>query len=98
MRLSSSKEKKSEAMREVPCLDSRFDPRYLVLDEADRLTEPGHFEELQSILKRLNSPESDRQTFLFSATLTLLHAPPDRVLKKIRKSVSGIRQARLGLE
>lgn len=44
--------------------------RFLVLDEADRLIQPGHFRELDDILaKVLATPRADRQIFLFSATL-----------------------------
>ncbi|CAK9038945.1 ATP-dependent RNA helicase DDX24 (DEAD box protein 24) [Durusdinium trenchii] len=48
--------------------------RHLVLDEADRLVESGHFKELDKILELLYQ-SIDRpqqlQTFVFSATLTL---------------------------
>lgn len=54
--------------------------KFLVLDEADRMLEFGHFQELSSILKaislRQSRPEAagdekvlGRQTFVFSATL-----------------------------
>ena len=64
--------------------------QYLVLDEADRMIEFGHYQELSSILEHVNkatgvggrggkekekglgrSGERKRQTFVFSATLTL---------------------------
>eukprot|EP00435_Cladocopium_sp_Y103_P022696 s2036_g5.t1 len=48
--------------------------RHLVLDEADRLVESGHFKELDKILELLyQSVErlQQLQTFIFSATLTL---------------------------
>ncbi|CAG0884591.1 unnamed protein product [Darwinula stevensoni] len=53
--------------------------RYLVIDEADRMVEKGHFQELHRILERLNASIARRQTFVFSATLTLVHAPPSRL-------------------
>lgn len=44
--------------------------RFLVLDEADRLVQAGHFKELDEILEKIcNTPRSDRQILLFSATL-----------------------------
>lgn len=44
---------------------------FLVIDEADRLVESGHFKELDSILAAVYRDTSfkDRHTFLFSATL-----------------------------
>mmetsp|Transcript_21483 Transcript_21483/g.50075 ORF Transcript_21483/g.50075 Transcript_21483/m.50075 type:complete len:769 (-) Transcript_21483:86-2392(-) len=48
--------------------------RHLVLDEADRLVESGHFRELDKILSLLYSSlerAQQLQTFVFSATLTL---------------------------
>ncbi|CAG0883927.1 unnamed protein product [Cyprideis torosa] len=70
--------------------------RYLVIDEADRMTERGHFEELESIIQFIRSEDQageegeprtakKRQTFLFSATLTLLHSPPEWLKRKKRK-------------
>uniref|UniRef100_A0A1I8ISD1 ATP-dependent RNA helicase n=3 Tax=Macrostomum lignano TaxID=282301 RepID=A0A1I8ISD1_9PLAT len=64
----------------------------LVLDEADRLAEPGHFAEMRALLERINANANDddskatsaerppcrRQTLLFSATLTFVHRPPER--------------------
>ncbi|KAL5106956.1 ATP-dependent RNA helicase DDX24 [Taenia crassiceps] len=48
----------------------------VVFDEADRLVESQHFQELGSILKFLKNKPSDlkRQTFVFSATLTFVHS------------------------
>ncbi|KAJ2156802.1 ATP-dependent RNA helicase [Coemansia sp. RSA 552] len=44
--------------------------RFLVVDEADRMLEPGHFKELRFIFKALNEAGGPkRQTFVFSATL-----------------------------
>ncbi|GAB1600477.1 ATP-dependent RNA helicase DDX24-like [Argonauta hians] len=60
--------------------------RYLVIDEADRMVEKGHFEELQKLLSMLHNyskvSQIKRQTFLFSATLTLAHMGPQRKLSK----------------
>ena len=53
--------------------------RYLAIDETDRMVEKGHFEELQSLLEMINLDEEKkklRQTFVFSATLTLIHELP----------------------
>ena len=44
--------------------------RHLVLDEADRMIQPGHFKELESILAQiLATPHPLRRILLFSATL-----------------------------
>lgn len=46
--------------------------RYLVIDEADRMIEKGHFSEVEKILSLANKDEkfkAKRQNFLFSATL-----------------------------
>jgi ATP-dependent RNA helicase DDX24/MAK5 len=64
--------------------------RFLVVDETDRMVEKGHFTELEEILNLLNHNEnsensSRRQTFVFSATLTLVHDLP-QYLKKKKKS------------
>ncbi|KAJ1612861.1 Mak5 pre-mRNA splicing RNA SFII helicase [Cryptosporidium canis] len=51
--------------------------RFLVLDEADRLIEQGHYKELKQILQLIYSDNKEKraprkiQTYLFSATLTL---------------------------
>lgn len=53
---------------------------FLVVDETDRMIEKGHFEELKLILNRLNADsvmKSQRQNFIFSATLTLIHELPN---------------------
>lgn len=52
---------------------------FLVVDETDRMIEKGHFEELKVILERLNADpvqKAQRQNFVFSATLTLIHELP----------------------
>uniref|UniRef100_A0A8D0HKC9 ATP-dependent RNA helicase n=1 Tax=Sphenodon punctatus TaxID=8508 RepID=A0A8D0HKC9_SPHPU len=58
--------------------------RCLVIDEADRMVEKGHFLELSQLLEILNDLQHShrRQTFVFSATLTLVHQAPNRVLQK----------------
>uniref|UniRef100_A0A665WPX6 ATP-dependent RNA helicase n=1 Tax=Echeneis naucrates TaxID=173247 RepID=A0A665WPX6_ECHNA len=58
--------------------------RCLVIDEADRMVERGHFAELESLLEMLNTVHFNptRQTFVFSATLTMVHSLPTRVLQK----------------
>ncbi|KAJ2079480.1 ATP-dependent RNA helicase [Coemansia sp. RSA 988] len=48
--------------------------KFLAVDEADRMLEPGHFKELKLILKAVNEQslqeqKNKRQTFVFSATL-----------------------------
>ncbi|XP_076441282.1 ATP-dependent RNA helicase DDX24-like [Babylonia areolata] len=55
-----------------------------VLDEADRMIEKGHFEELHKIIGLLQSG-GKRQHYIFSATLTLDHSGPHRPMKKKRK-------------
>ncbi|XP_065831355.1 ATP-dependent RNA helicase DDX24-like isoform X2 [Oscarella lobularis] len=68
-----------------PHLSKVADLPFLVIDEADRMVEQGHFAELANILDRLPQPnrgKSERQTFVFSATLTL----PKRMKKKASKS------------
>jgi len=54
--------------------------KYLVIDEADKMTEKGHFEELRNIVAMIKEKQCKvkRQTFVFSATLTFVHEPPIR--------------------
>uniref|UniRef100_A0AAY4ARK7 ATP-dependent RNA helicase n=1 Tax=Denticeps clupeoides TaxID=299321 RepID=A0AAY4ARK7_9TELE len=58
--------------------------RCLVIDEADRMVERGHFAELESLLEMLNTSyfNPQRQTFVFSATLTMIHSLPTRLQQK----------------
>ncbi|XP_070787628.1 ATP-dependent RNA helicase DDX24 [Pituophis catenifer annectens] len=58
--------------------------RCLVIDEADRMVERGHYLELSQLLEMLSDSQYNpkRQTFVFSATLTLIHQAPTRVLQK----------------
>jgi len=63
--------------------------RYLAIDETDRMVERGHFEELQKILELLNADsnkDNRRQTFIMSATLSLVHKPPQHARKQKQKS------------
>ncbi|KAF7201836.1 ATP-dependent RNA helicase DDX24 [Nothobranchius furzeri] len=61
----------------------------LVIDEADRMVERGHFAELESLLEMLNTTHSNptRQTFVFSATLMMAHSLPSRLLQKKKRSL-----------
>uniref|UniRef100_A0A1A7WJB5 ATP-dependent RNA helicase n=1 Tax=Iconisemion striatum TaxID=60296 RepID=A0A1A7WJB5_9TELE len=61
----------------------------LVIDEADRMVERGHFAELENLLEMLNTTHSNptRQTFVFSATLTMAHSLPTRLLQKKKRSL-----------
>ncbi|XP_068110754.1 ATP-dependent RNA helicase DDX24 [Hyperolius riggenbachi] len=58
--------------------------RCLVIDEADRMVEKGHYAELSQLLEMLseNYHNTKRQTFVFSATLTLIHQAPSRLMQK----------------
>ncbi|XP_049625739.1 ATP-dependent RNA helicase DDX24 [Suncus etruscus] len=58
--------------------------RCLVIDEADRMVEKGHFAELSQLLEMLSESQYNpkRQTLVFSATLTLTHQAPARILHK----------------
>ncbi|KAF1472824.1 ATP-dependent RNA helicase DDX24, partial [Pygoscelis antarcticus] len=67
-----------------PHLSNLRQLRCLVIDEADRMVQKGHFLELTQLLEILNDSQYNpqRQTFVFSATLTLVHRTPTRVLQK----------------
>ncbi|XP_072348685.1 ATP-dependent RNA helicase DDX24 isoform X1 [Scyliorhinus torazame] len=58
--------------------------RCLVIDEADRMVEKGHFAELSQLLELLHEKEyhPKRRIFIFSATLTMVHQAPVRLLGK----------------
>lgn len=58
--------------------------RCLVIDEADRMVERGHFAELESLLEMLKTTHFNpsRQMFVFSATLTMKRSLPTRLLQK----------------
>uniref|UniRef100_A0A096LZ47 ATP-dependent RNA helicase n=1 Tax=Poecilia formosa TaxID=48698 RepID=A0A096LZ47_POEFO len=61
----------------------------LVIDEADRMVERGHFAELENLLEMLNTTHFNptRQTFVFSATLMMVHGLPSRVLQKKKRQL-----------
>ncbi|KAM7375837.1 hypothetical protein PAMP_005604 [Pampus punctatissimus] len=63
--------------------------RCLVIDEADRMVERGHFAELDSLLEMLNTVHFNpmRQTFVFSATLTMARSLPTRLMQKKKKNL-----------
>lgn len=66
-------------------LNSLENLKFLVLDEADRMVEFGHFRELRSILDRLNGAQcthTSRQTMVFSATLTVGRRSTERKRRK----------------
>ncbi|XP_045160625.2 ATP-dependent RNA helicase DDX24-like [Mercenaria mercenaria] len=60
---------------------------HLVVDEADRMTEKGHYEELAKLLEKMkrDPDRQNRHTYVFSATLTLIHSGPQRIVKKKKK-------------
>ncbi len=61
----------------VPHLSALNTIRYLAIDETDRMSEKGHFEELEKILETIRTDDDPkRQTFVMSATLSLVHRPP----------------------
>ncbi|GAB0091099.1 RNA helicase [Sergentomyia squamirostris] len=58
------------------------DISFLAIDETDRMMEKGHFEELTLLLDRINrnvQKKAQRQNFVFSATLTMVHELPDYI-------------------
>lgn len=63
--------------------------RCLVIDEADRMVEKGHFVELEKLLEMLSTSQFNpkRQTFVFSATLTMVHSLPSRLSRKKGKQL-----------
>lgn len=67
-----------------PHLSNLRQLRCLVIDEADRMVEKGHFAELSQLLEMLSDSQHNpkRQTLVFSATLTLTHQAPARLLHK----------------
>ncbi|XP_052386135.1 ATP-dependent RNA helicase DDX24 isoform X1 [Carassius gibelio] len=77
-----------EMIREKhPHLQNLRQLRCLVIDEADRMVEKGHFAELENLLEMLSTSQFNpsRQTFVFSATLTMEHSLPVRLQQKKRK-------------
>lgn len=76
-----------------PHLSTIRDVKYLAIDETDRMVEKGHFEELHQLLEMINASEEKRlkrQTFVFSATLALVHDIPNHVMqkRKMKKKVT----------
>ena len=70
-----------------PHLATVTDIDYLAIDETDRMTEKGHFEELKQLLELINRDEAKmrkRQNFVFSATLSLVHDIPKHLVGKKR--------------
>lgn len=68
-----------------PYLNHLHKLRYLVIDEADRMLEHGHFEELAKLLSVINAggcARRKRQNYVFSATLTTIHQGPNRKSSK----------------
>lgn len=64
--------------------------RYLAIDETDRMLEKGHFQELHDLLEKINANPAKlekRQTFVFSATLTMVHDLPDYLQRKKKRHV-----------
>lgn len=62
--------------------------RCLAIDETDRMLEKGHFQELRTLLELLNvdvNKRRQRQNFVFSATLTMVHEPPGRLKSDSKK-------------
>ena len=55
---------------------------FLVIDECDRMLEFGHFKELEELMNTINSTQNKRQTFVFSATLTL----PEKHKRYVKKN------------
>ncbi|XP_073725916.1 ATP-dependent RNA helicase DDX24 isoform X2 [Misgurnus anguillicaudatus] len=72
-----------------PHLQNLRQLRCLVIDEADRMVEKGHFSELENLLELLNTAQFNpqRQTFVFSATLTMVHSLPLRLQQKKGKKM-----------
>ncbi|XP_043277004.1 ATP-dependent RNA helicase DDX24 isoform X2 [Venturia canescens] len=72
-----------------PHLNQLTSIKYLAIDETDRMLEKGHFQELHQILERMNVDEEtmqERQVFVFSATLTLVHEIPEYLQRKKQKN------------
>ena len=76
-----SRESLQEALGSLP---------FLVLDEADRLVESGHFKDLDTLFEMLSlRPNPHRRTFLFSATLEFKsdggkrRSPVDQLRRKL---------------
>ena len=57
-----------QLIQESPFLQNLSHLRFLIIDEADRMVEDGHYKEVADIVGRIPCPKN-RNTFLFSATL-----------------------------
>ena len=77
--------------------------RFVVLDEADRLIQPGHFKELDDILSRIlggGAAPSSKSVFLFSATLVQSSdpkAPFSQILRRLSVPMKSISKPSLGI-
>ncbi|XP_054154139.1 ATP-dependent RNA helicase DDX24-like [Oppia nitens] len=60
------------------------DIKYLVIDEADRMAEKGHFKDLVKLLNLIKQNLIEKQIFIFSATLTLTYSLPKRLDMKTK--------------
>uniref|UniRef100_H3DJ12 ATP-dependent RNA helicase n=1 Tax=Tetraodon nigroviridis TaxID=99883 RepID=H3DJ12_TETNG len=67
-----------------PHLQNLRQVRCLVIDEADRMVERGHFAELEGLFEMLKTTYFNplRQMFVFSATLTMKRTLPTRLLQR----------------
>ena len=72
-----------------PHLNGVTNLRYLAIDETDRMLEKGHFDELRKLLEMINKNKSksgpQRQNFVLSATLSLVHDLPKHLKHKRNK-------------
>lgn len=71
---------------------------FLVIDETDRMVEKGHFDELKLLLNRLNADvekKTQRQNFVFSATLTFVHELPNYIKNRKHKMQNQTSQQKL---
>lgn len=70
--------------------------KYLVLDEADRMLQAGHFKDLENILTILSAAENNnRSTLLFSATLIPDFKKMQETGKKSKKTKTIIQSAKI---
>ena len=70
----------------------------MVIDEADRMVEKSHFEELHQLLEMINVDEmkkSKRQNFVFSATLSFVPDLPKYVKQNKRKALNNTPEDKL---
>lgn len=72
--------------------------KFVILDEADRMVQVGHFKELDDILSRILKQDTTRQVLLFSATLIQSkdkESPFARLCKKLQLDKSAKTLAQL---